>query len=299
MTHEAEALDERIARGLSADGGLAISWDTRREAFFLGGLLTLRAESVLLAQTSLARSVVLHTNEPATGSGSVLVNSVFGDIPGFSARYDVDALDGYWPYAQSRHDPFFSHGSFGRIRRLLGSTGSSLDLAWSPALQASVIARLADGGARMWIAVHLKNVPSLPPEHSNALQEEWLTFFRGHRHEAGLGFLLLGSDVVDPRILELPNVRSAQQAGWSLAEQLAAPSLARGFLGMASGICQAAIFSRTPYVVFKNPGHHREQMQAELGEANAFPFALPRQELWREWDVHTTLDRALNVVLET
>src|SRR2546422_7475000 len=42
-------------------------------------------------------------------------------------------------------------------------------------------------------------------------------------------------------------------------------SLADGFMGMASGLCQMAIFGRKPYAIFKHPDHHRsEEHTSEL-----------------------------------
>src|SRR2546422_4286018 len=59
-------------------------------------------------------------------------------------------------------------------------------------------------------------------------------------------------------------------------------SLADGFMGMASGLCQMAIFGRKPYAIFKHPDHHAKQMNAELGTATGFSFSLPTQSFWRE-----------------
>ena len=75
----------------------------------------------------------------------------------------------------------------------------------------------------------------------------------------------------------------AADVGLTLAMQLALPSLADGYLGMASGISAAPIFSQTPYVIFKHERQHAEQMEVEL-EGDRFRIAGDAQVLWRRRD---------------
>ena len=59
----------------------------------------------------------------------------------------------------------------------------------------------------------------------------------------------------------------------------------------------AANFSATPHVIFKHPGHHEAEMDAELGGGNAFPFAVKRQWLWRRPATTEALRSALDAIL--
>jgi hypothetical protein len=61
-----------------------------------------------------------------------------------------------------------------------------------------------------------------------------------------------------------------------IATHLGLMRLSKGFLGMSTGPCNFAIFSKTPYVIFKNTFHHRDQIQKAL-DADHLKFAGPKQ----------------------
>lgn len=177
-----------------------------------------------------------------------------------------------WPYS-----------SFRRIALLSHISGIFPTLAW-PLAMTKKIEALADTLRRETgkkvVAIHLKNQGAIP-EESNANFTNWEAFFQ---QRADTLFLLLGHDVYPERLHALPNLRFAHQLGLNLSEQLAICSVCDGFMGMASGICTGAFFSQIPYVVFKHPLHHPEEMRVEIDTRDHLPFARQRQKLWRKID---------------
>ena len=133
------------------------------------------------------------------------------------------------------------------------------------------------------VVVHLKNNPR-KPNGSNAKFDEWLAFFEASVDLHDVKFILIGNEEVDPRIRRLPNVLVTKNIGNSLAQDLALIQTSFAFLGMASGPCNMAIFSNVPYVIYKHPNHHAEEMELELGKGERFPFATPRQKFKRVFE---------------
>lgn len=133
------------------------------------------------------------------------------------------------------------------------------------------------------VVVHLKNNPAAPGE-SNANADAWPAFFEACRGRYDVRFLLIGDDELDGRVRALPNVLVTRERGATLAQDLALIQHAFAFMGMASGPCNMAIFSDTPYVIYKHPDHHPDEMHAELGEADHFPFGTPLQRFVRAFE---------------
>ena len=66
---------------------------------------------------------------------------------------------------------------------------------------------------------------------------------------------------------------------------------------MSSGPANVAIYSRSPYLIFKNPGHHKNKMDAELGKNDYFSFALECQKFFREKESLARLKWGLGMIL--
>ena len=67
---------------------------------------------------------------------------------------------------------------------------------------------------------------------------------------------------------------------------------------MASGISSAANFSDIPYVIIKDPSHHPDEMEEELGEGDYFNFSCESQFLWRKQQSVELLNNALKLINE-
>lgn len=138
------------------------------------------------------------------------------------------------------------------------------------------------------IVIHLKNNPN-GKGLSNAKLKVWLSFFGQCVGRKDLKFILIGNEEIGPEIVSLPNILVARDFGSTLVNDLALIQTAYIFLGMSSGPCNMAIFSPIPYVIFKNPGHHVEEMKIELGQADKFPFASVHHKFYRVFETKEKL----------
>lgn len=143
------------------------------------------------------------------------------------------------------------------------------------------------------IAVHLKHdLNNL--NNSNANNAEWYEFFK-YCSTLAVKFFIIGDDEIDGPTLSLPNVVSTRKCGLDIVDDLALIELASLFMGMCSGPFQIALFNDKPYVVFKNPDHHKKEMAEEIGVQNKYPFAAKKQKMLREFETKYIL---INELLE-
>lgn len=143
------------------------------------------------------------------------------------------------------------------------------------------------------VVVHLKNNPR-HQNQSNANLPAWFEFFARCRLREKMKFILIGNEDPGPKIRGLSNVVLSRDHGDDLGRDLALIEMAFLFMGMASGPCNLAIFSDVPYLIFKNPDHHAQEMKLELGDEDHFVFAKAAQKmlcvvetgaiLVREWE---------------
>lgn len=140
---------------------------------------------------------------------------------------------------------------------------------------------------RTRVAVHLKMSAPFENDISNADMRAWAQFFREVGSEAI--FVLVGQDPVPDSIAGLDNVVVSQRVRANAVDQLCLIRLCDAFMGMASGPCQIAIFGPKPYAVFKNPGHHPEEMSRQMRTPLGFSFSLPFQSLIRQKETHGLL----------
>ncbi len=272
-------------------------WDLTRERRTLGGALVLRQEGEMLARISGASSLRLHCLGAAADDADTdrLAKSVFA-----TSAYPVQfnhascPIDG-WPNSILRALPEFSYFSFSRLQALHAQKAPIPRLSWNTRTNDSARYARARFPGRL-VCIHLRNVPPYVAEESNADGPTWDEFFTTHAQPGLLDFLLLGNDLLPVGLALRPGLYRAADLDWDLATQLALIGCADGFLGMASGLCTAANLSDTPHVIFKHPAHHLAEMSRELGSSDRFPFAGPRQRLWRRTVTPEALREALAII---
>ena len=141
------------------------------------------------------------------------------------------------------------------------------------------------------VVAHLKNKlrSSGKPDWYNARFDEWDLFFQSICSRYDVKFLLIGNEPVPAEIRALPNVIVTQDLGSDLLKDLALVQIAYAFMGVASGPSQMAIFSETPYVIYKNPEYHVQRMMKEMGTSDRFVFATSFQKLLRRFETCDSL----------
>jgi hypothetical protein len=130
------------------------------------------------------------------------------------------------------------------------------------------------------VVIHLKNNQNAK-NCSNADFDAWYGFFKHYAKKTEIKFILIGNDPIDSRILTLLNVIVTKNHESNISRDLALISQAAIFMGMSSGPCNIAIFSDTPFIIYKNPDHDVEEMKLELGKNNRFVFSTASQKFLR------------------
>ena len=138
------------------------------------------------------------------------------------------------------------------------------------------------------VVIHLKNNENAK-NCSNADFEAWFGFFEHYTENIEIKFILIGNEPIDPRILTLPNVIVTKNHESNISRDLALINQAAIFMGMSSGPCNLAIFSDTPFIIYKNPDHDVEEMKLELGKNIRFPFSTASQKFLRVFETMENL----------
>ena len=156
-------------------------------------------------------------------------------------------------------------------------------------------------GARVPISVHLKNTKrsSGRADWYNAKLDEWKKFFETFRGNEQAMFLLVGNEILPEEFSQFPNVVITKDHGSTLLNDLALISLSFAFFGVASGLCQMALFSKVPYAIFKNPAYHSERMDEELGNRKRFNFSTPLQKFIRRVESEGQITQEFELILNS
>ncbi len=280
---------------VSNKGILYASWAHTVEPVSLGGLLVFRQELESIAQT--LHLTKIHVQFERKFQDKVdFIKLVFA-ASGISFTVEFveccEALSFHWPHFIEEGS--VSYQSFKRINMLYENLGWQPCLNWHEKILASA-KKIRNSLKKKLITVHLKQVGKDPTE-SNANLKAWHDFFVNKTTaDSNLGFIALGEDVSSQSLGQIKNVVFAATLQVPIMEQLALITLSNGFLGMASGICQAAIFSKVPYVIFKHPQHHVQEMKAEIGDRDHFLFSGEKQFFWRKLDTLKNLEQAFNLL---
>jgi hypothetical protein len=134
------------------------------------------------------------------------------------------------------------------------------------------------------VTVHLKNSTRMSGKADwyNADFDAWISFFKKSLSSFDVKFLLIGDEVIPEEIHKLPNVLISQKFSNSLTLDLALIQTSYAFMGSASGPSTIAKYSATPYLIYKNPNHHVNEMKKDLGSTDNYNFARSFQRLIRK-----------------
>ena len=94
---------------------------------------------------------------------------------------------------------------------------------------------------------------------------------------------LIGTDAKYFRKFDLGKIHNTYFNGLNLSEQLSLVAKSKGFIGMSAGPSVMALFSSTTYYIFKDPRHHRVQMNRELDQENGYAFSTATQFYVRQY----------------
>lgn len=272
-------------------------WDTTIADNKLGTLLLFQEELLLLSEINASEEVnlIFTYNEKANllplYSSLVQLNPHVHDV--FYIRnlklfkiLDFEKLNNHtiiWPTDEWKNHCSYT-GSTLAIQDLWKETGKIINLE-TPVNTRKKTARWLyerlDG--RLPAVIHLRNTPE--EQIGNANISAWAAFF-DYCQDKGYPvlFILIGNDPVDKRLTGCKNILLVKDHWQSIELDLALIEIGILFMGMASGPCNMAMLSDKPYLVWKHPNHHADQMIRELHDQLQFPFAVENQQFMRDWD---------------
>lgn len=141
---------------------------------------------------------------------------------------------------------------------------------------------------RLPVVIHLRN--NTEEQIGNANMAAWTSFFEYCQDkEYPVLFILIGNDSIDKRLSNCKNIIVVKDHWQSVELDLALIELGVLFMGMSSGPCNMVVLSNKPYLIWKNPNHHADQMIRELNNKQQFPFAVENQKFIRDWDTKDSL----------
>lgn len=310
VTEKGDLYDRAVAAAIKRRRSrVAAVWDTNRNPVTLGGLLLLIQELAMLRQyVGATRGELCFLGVPrgdiafpATGwielcegagpyhplielaLSSAVPDACFQcrDQEGLAALAASGEPALLWPDYSCDVMASYGYGTTLYVQRLYALMDRLPLLAWRGEGVAWADSLLKQQvWPRVPIAVHLRNDPAAEVP-GNANLEAWGTFFKAVANSYDVCFMLVGSDDLPPQFEALPNVLIANSHGGSPARDIALIHRTAAFMGTASGPCQAAMFGGKPYAIFKQPGHHAAEMQAELGDADRLSFAGKGQSFLR------------------
>ena len=92
----------------------------------------------------------------------------------------------------------------------------------------------------------------------------WVSFLEKAVLKFDVKFLLIGNEPLPEKIHKLPNVIISQSQGNSLINDLALIQASFAFMGSSSGPNRMAFCSSVPYLIYKHPDHHVDEMKKDF-----------------------------------
>lgn len=268
----------------AAGGGqraeVAVTWSPKDDRPTLGGLLTVLAEGFALCDALGVSRIQLTLCTPKANKLAIdLAKSVCEGVANVSLRWEghpsfpttLEQLG-----CPTKHD---AHDT-SALTWILRNYGALPRISWKEELiEQAVAAR--DKLPNEVITVGLKHVKHLTECDSNAGGADWSEALRRIAACSEVGIVLAGQDPLPRHFGRPSDIPCTLLRQGSLVDQLVFISVSDCYLGMASGLASAAMFTLTPLAIFKHPQHDAEQMLHEFGEREVVPLWHDRQVLVR------------------
>ena len=270
-------LEEMIAEFRS---GINAEWDFELENFSLGGALTIRCELEMLANyCNLKKITVNYVHSDFQSSSEDLLRMVLNSSEFTFDISNFENVKSDYPKQLMSYLKDFSYFSSSRLTVLSSFLHKKPLLRWKSS--AEIVSQIQNSFNISAFAVcHLKNLGTF--ETSRANMSIWLPLISEIAEATSLPLLLMGDDDYPSELLSIEGVIHLKSSFVPLMSQLAIASKAKFFIGSASGVASSAIYSDTPYLIFKDSRHHQAEMSRELGVSNHFPWAGRNQLIFRE-----------------
>ncbi len=257
---------------------LVLAWDLSREKPTVGGLLTLLAEGEAIAKLTGSSEFIIEA------SGNVTRSPIWPALVSV-VRHHRRAQLRIGRHCDSAEvaDLFECHKSSSfdttRLSELHRRFGIQPELNWQTSLtqEAEDILKSLD---KVAVGIHLRNELYPAQQTYNAARKHWQPALKSIVDTQPVALILVGHDapVLDTRAF---NNSFIDARNLPLPLQLAILTQCDFFVGSASGIANACIYSSVPLAIFKHPRHHAKQMRKEFGLKRRIRLYRPNQFILR------------------
>lgn len=268
----------------SLSSKISEEWNTSLQVdasdFTLGGLLTTLAEAEVFCRlTNHAKYRLLIAASLANALGTnwlddIVHNTAMGRWGMLTERSFLEyGSDAPGPSKMAPHDTSL-------LTWLFVKTGIAPILTWNPHLK-GVLEPILGRDPHSAIVVHLRNTSGDTETTSAANGSVWAEALEAISDECDFPIVLIGDEPKPESFQPSESMPIVDLSGSPLSLQLYAAASAGAYLGMASGLASAALFSRTPTIIFKSSDHHTNQMNYEFGHEERVAFWRSRQFMIR------------------
>ena len=143
-------------------------------------------------------------------------------------------------------------------------------------IQSKIKRYLAKKDKKKIITIHLKHDPNNKLAHAN--YDIWFKALKKIKLKEKFMIFIVGNKYAENYLGNFFDNLIFCHGKFSLSEQMYLVSISNYFIGMASGFCCAANFSRAPYSIFKHPDHHKNFIKDELNNGK-IPFSDKNQKI--------------------
>jgi hypothetical protein len=262
-------------------------WDCKKASFRMGSFLYFQEELLLLKTIKNVAGIEVYIISPDERLHFSYLPSICQCNPGIKAvsfltdssnlRTLKDNGRFIWPSVGAFENTSYCDSTL-TVQKYWEETGALIDLVPPD----NVLERAAQwiksrAPGRQIVAVHLKN--NAQDIRSNANQKAWADFIsRCEKKYPSVHFVLIGTDIVESNVVKRANVSTTSECRESLEFDFSIIAKSVLFMGMSSGPCNFSIMSNRPYLIWKHPGHHTEEMKREFCGRNKFVFAKENQK---------------------
>jgi hypothetical protein len=276
-------------------------WDTRKSNFSLGKILIFlkEIEEFVLCNKFHSFSIVVYGDKNPICEIFKL-SKYFNTLEfiEITTPLDIEVLqDSTLVYKADK----FENNSFTEstlyLQHKVQLNGYLISAGWTIPLDIKNIIKRITQNKHNIITIHLKNVKDTL---SNANLIEWQKAVKYiiTKNDNNKVFII-GNDLNESQyqLFDFQNVvitKTLKEK--SLLLDLSLILSSNIFMGMSSGPCNVAIFSDIPYVVFKHPEHHTEEMKQEMNEDKKFMFQKNNQYFLLEYDTFEMLKKYFDLI---
>jgi len=285
LTSDMKTIHNLVGFNSNDTESFTVQWDFKLQIFTIGGGLTIRCELETLAKLLDIKIININlVNSRVNNYDRGIFRDIFSSSKVLFTFNETEYIDNIYPMNLMNVLNDNSYYSTSRLAYLKEITNIQPLLMWNSRFESGKDLMKKSFGDD-YIFLHLR-LFGLEKE-SRADIKIWKNLISQVSDISSLPLIFMGNDSYPDDFSKIKGVYFLKNFVPELVSQLSLVPSARMFIGSASGIAGAAMYSEIPYLIFKHPEHHKNEIARELKNGNQFPWALKNQLLLRQ---HPSLD---------